>query len=81
MKTKISLLVADDAEGDFYRAVWYLASALDLVGAGDRALSALQETFNQVLDERHPNGPQPLPVTTLPCRPPKTVRGRERDDC
>jgi hypothetical protein len=43
----IRFLAQDEDEEDYFRAVWYLASALIAVGAGSRVVPALQDLFEE----------------------------------
>jgi hypothetical protein len=45
----ISFTVADDNEEDYYRAVWYLAGALALVGARNQVVPMLRRLFDRAL--------------------------------
>jgi hypothetical protein len=57
--TTIRFLVADEGEDDYFRAVWYLASALLAVGAASRVVPALQELFDEEFANGDRDGVQP----------------------
>jgi len=48
----IRFVLQDEDEEDYFRAVWYLAGALLVVGARSRVVPALQDLFDEALAER-----------------------------
>jgi hypothetical protein len=49
----IHIRIEDDSERNYFRAVWYLVTALRAVGAADRVLPALHELFERAVADRH----------------------------
>jgi hypothetical protein len=52
----ISFVAANDEDEDYYRAVWYLASALVLLGAHSQVVPTLHRLFDKAFKEHQEGG-------------------------
>jgi hypothetical protein len=49
----IHIRIEDDSERNYFRAVWYLVTALRAVGASDQVLPVLNELFERTVADSH----------------------------
>jgi len=75
----IQIRIEDDAERNYYRAIWYLAGALRAIGVGDQVIPALHELFERTVADgptatlsvtsRHVTACSGVDQTCRTCRP------------
>jgi hypothetical protein len=55
-RVNIALAVMDDEDEDYYRAVWYLAGALTVLGVRNRVVPTLCRLFDEALKQCQDGG-------------------------